>query len=77
MFIQVMNRVINEAMFQTLAGQPPGRASGPEPAAVTAPAPTAKARAVAVSKAAPSPVASLPATVCIYASAFNTAVHGG
>jgi len=76
MFIQIMNRMMNEAIFHPLAGEAPTRMPIEEKTAVPSVVrPTPRRASVSNTSAARTNAA--PATYQIYASAFNTAVHGG
>lgn len=76
MFIQIMNRVMNEAIYHPLAGEIPRRAqaqgSASRPVAATCKTNRAPVRGGTATRG-----GDIPPTFRIYASAFNTAVHGG
>ncbi|HEY5701412.1 MAG TPA: hypothetical protein VIT83_04935 [Gammaproteobacteria bacterium] len=73
MFLQIMNRAMNEAIFHPLAGEPPRGAAHPDAEHRSAMVRSGVRRRP---KADIAPVKSAPATFEIFASAFNTAVHG-
>lgn len=76
MFIQIMNRMMNEAIFHPVAGEVPGRmpavASG-----TRSPVAERRPQRAPLPKATAGRACAVPAAFRIYASAFNTAVHGG
>ena len=71
MFIQIMNRAMNEAIFHPLGSESPRM-----PAPRGAERRTAGVRNARHRRADTALAKSAPATFEIFASAFNTAVHG-
>lgn len=76
MFIQIMNRMMNEAIFHPVAGDVPGRMP-PVVSGTRSPAADRRPQRAPGPKATASRASAVPAAFQIYASAFNTAVHGG
>jgi hypothetical protein len=76
MFIQIMNRMMNEAIFHPVAGDVPGRIATVASGTRSQAAERGPQRAP-LPKATASRAGAVPAAFRIYASAFNTAVHGG